>query len=139
MPGHLCHELCPQACQPGGSGGAPHCQLPRYAPPTHAEGGDLSARAAVRIGRSKSSRCFTGQGGSGDVRFNTKGFVLPIKNRGNVKDEANGAICKVLSLVPGLVPGLSCQPRHLHSHSHYLKIKPIIMTRYNRNHSETVA
>jgi len=27
--GHLCYELCPQACQPGGTGGAPHCQLPR--------------------------------------------------------------------------------------------------------------
>lgn len=34
VPGHLCYELCPQACQPGGSGGAPHCQLPRYAPLT---------------------------------------------------------------------------------------------------------
>lgn len=32
--GHLRYEFRPQACQPGGSGGAPHCQLPRYAPPT---------------------------------------------------------------------------------------------------------
>lgn len=28
--GHLCYEFCSQACQPGGSSGAPHCQLPRY-------------------------------------------------------------------------------------------------------------
>lgn len=28
--GHLCYELYPQACQPGGTDGAPHCQFSRY-------------------------------------------------------------------------------------------------------------
>lgn len=56
VPGHLCYELCPQACQPGGSGGAPHCQLPRYAPLTsllkreHAEA-DLWIHYVAQVAR----------------------------------------------------------------------------------------